>query len=158
MEADFKKNEGSSFLTRSEEWRPPGFFQFNIIIYMRCRGVFHSNPWRKRNEWSSAKTGHCLNGLGIVEKEQGLATGCQLHGSLKCHLRYCYSISLLFFYYEALSMSLRGFRGRLFMERLAQRNSPVPQITQVSKKGGCPILPSRGNLYTLWGPYWTACS
>jgi hypothetical protein len=38
------------------------------------------------------------------------------------------SYALLFFWYERLCTSLRGFRRRLFMERLNLKNSPTPQI------------------------------
>jgi hypothetical protein len=38
------------------------------------------------------------------------------------------SYALLFFWYEPLCTSLRGFRRRLFMERLNLKNSPTPHI------------------------------
>ena len=38
------------------------------------------------------------------------------------------SCALLFFWYEPLCTSLRGFRRRLFMEQLNLKNSPTLQI------------------------------
>jgi hypothetical protein len=38
------------------------------------------------------------------------------------------SCALLFFWYEPLCTSLRGFRRRLFMERLNLKNSATPHI------------------------------
>ena len=38
------------------------------------------------------------------------------------------SCALLFFWYELLCTSLRGFRRRLFMEQLNLKNSPTPQL------------------------------
>jgi hypothetical protein len=39
------------------------------------------------------------------------------------------SRALLFFWYGPLCMSLRGFRRRLFMQRLDLENSPIPQLS-----------------------------
>jgi hypothetical protein len=38
---------------------------------------------------------------------------------------------LLFFCYEPLCTSLRGFRGQLFMERFNQKNSPGPHLIRI---------------------------
>jgi hypothetical protein len=39
------------------------------------------------------------------------------------------SRALLFFWYEPLCTRLRGFRRRLFMQRLDLENSPIPQLS-----------------------------
>jgi hypothetical protein len=59
-----------------------------------------------------------LSALGIVAKDQGLTGCCESQNRSNLLLMYCYHILLLFFCYEPLGTSLRGFRRRLFMERL----------------------------------------
>ena len=48
----------------------------------------------------------CLNGLGIVTKEQGLTERRDLQRRSNLKLTYCFKFPSLFFCYETLSMSL----------------------------------------------------
>jgi len=56
-------------------------------------------------------------------KRTGIGKILLIAKPLRLQQTYCDNIPLLFFCYEPLSMSLRGFCGRLFIPRLNQRKT-----------------------------------
>jgi hypothetical protein len=79
-----------------------------------------------------ANTAHCPSALGIVAKEQGPASCCGSQNSSNFQLTY-FNTPLLFFCYEPLCTSLRGFGEQLFRQRLNRKNSLTLQINKLLK-------------------------
>ena len=138
MNSRWKRGIGSILVN---PWLPVRYFRlpwspwYSIAINSGA-GDFHSNPYRQRNEWLSAKTRHCLSALGIVAKEQQPAGCYKLTKRPDFRITYCYHIAYLFFCYELLCTSLRGFRRQLFMQCLNRKNSPIPQNKLLIKPQG----------------------